>query len=370
MHTPAEAVEAPDTTEIAKPPLVVMPTSSTEHSAGELDRHQQPPLTAAVKRKRTKRPRHHPPASSASSSESTTTEEEDMAHCLILLAQGAAGGSSGAGAVGGSGSHAAVDSKPSPSPPSPAAQQQAQPPPPAAAPPPPVKSERYTSRKYTEAATTVDGVKAGFYVYECKTCSKCFPTFQALGGHRASHKKPRLAGTDDEIAINVVTASSTIIKQLKPPPMTTAPPPVSALQQRPQNQMDVAVFPDVTTALSLNSVAISSSKLRVHECSICGAEFASGQALGGHMRRHRPLNAPERAVTAIAGADTKKEGSAGINLELDLNLPAPSSDEEAAVSLPAAAAPPPAVVLGLGQLSDGKRAGLMLTASALVDCHY
>ena len=147
---------------------------------------------------------------------------------------------------------------------------------------------------------------------------------------------------------------------------TASPPP--ALQPP---QMDVAVFPDVTTALSLNSVAaIGSSKLRVHECSICGAEFASGQALGGHMRRHRPLNAPERAVTAIAGADTKKEGSAGINLELDLNLPAPSSDEEAAVSLPAAAAPPPAVVLGLGQLSDGKRAGLMLTASALVDCHY
>jgi len=353
-------VEAPDTTEIAKPPLVVMPTSSTEHSAGELDRHQQPPLTAAVKRKRTKRPRHHPPASSASSSESTTTEEEDMAHCLILLAQGAAGGSSGAGAVGGSGSHAAVDSKPSPSPPSPAAQQQAQPPPPAAAPPPPVKSERYTSRKYTEAATTVDGVKAGFYVYECKTCSKCFPTFQALGGHRASHKKPRLAGADDEIAINVVTASNTAIKQQQRPPMATASPP-PALQPP---QMDVAVFPDVTTALSLNSVAaISSSKLRVHECSICGAEFASGQALGGHMRRHRPLNAPERAVTAIAGTDTKKEGSASINLELDLNLPAPS-DEEAVVSLPAA------VVLGLGPLSDGKKAGLMLTASALVDCHY
>jgi len=224
----------------------------------------------------------------------------------------------------------------------------------------PVKSERYTSRKYTEAATTVDGVKAGFYVYECKTCNKCFPTFQALGGHRASHKKPRLAGADDEIAINVVTASNTAIKQQQRPPMATASPP-PALQPP---QMDVAVFPDVTTALSLNSVAaISSSKLRVHECSICGAEFASGQALGGHMRRHRPLNAPERAVTAIAGTDTKKEGSASINLELDLNLPAPS-DEEAVVSLPAA------VVLGLGPLSDGQKAGLMLTASALVDCHY
>ena len=93
------------------------------------------------------------------------------------------------------------------------------------------------------------------------------------------------------------------------------------------------------------------------------------------MRRHRPLNAPDRAVTvttAIVAADTtgnsnsKKESSAGINLELDLNLPAPS-DEEAVVSrLP----PPPAVMLGLGQFNDGKKAGLMLTASALVDCHY
>ncbi|KAL6591325.1 hypothetical protein ACP70R_049828 [Stipagrostis hirtigluma subsp. patula] len=338
------------------------PTSSVDHS-GEVDRHQQPLAGAVVKRKRTKRPRHHPPAtSSASSSESTTTEEEDMAHCLILLAQGGAG----------SPQAAVVDSKPSPSPsPAPApqppavstVQQQQQhaqpsPPAPAAAPPPVVKSERYTSRKYTEAATTADGVKAGFYVYECKTCNKCFPTFQALGGHRASHKKPRLAGADEE-AINAIATS----KQ-KPPMTTTSPPPPP-----PPKAVDlVAVFPDVTTALSLNNVGgSSSSKLRVHECSICGAEFASGQALGGHMRRHRPLNAPERAVTAIA-MDAKKEGSASINLELDLNLPAPSDEE--AVSLPPPPPPPPAVMLGLGKFNDGKKSGLMLTASALVDCHY
>ncbi|KAL2487338.1 Zinc finger protein ZAT5 [Abeliophyllum distichum] len=28
-------------------------------------------------------------------------------------------------------------------------------------------------------------------VYQCKTCNRCFPSFQALGGHRASHKKSR-----------------------------------------------------------------------------------------------------------------------------------------------------------------------------------
>ncbi|CAN6273900.1 unnamed protein product [Urochloa humidicola] len=357
------------------PPLaVVMPTSSTEHSAGELlDKHQRPPplagaAAAVVKRKRTKRPRHHPPASSsASSCESTTTEEEDMAHCLILLAQGA----------GAAGAHAAVDSKPSPSP----APQPPPPPPPAAAPlPVAVKSERYTSRKYTEAAATADGVKAGFYVYECKTCNKCFPTFQALGGHRASHKKPRLAAADaDDIATNAITITATINKLQKPPAPTTASPAAAPLF-RPHHQIDAAaVFPDVvTTALSLNSggggVVMSAAKLRVHECSICGAEFASGQALGGHMRRHRPLNAPERAAVGIAaiagGADAKKEGSAAcINLGLDLNLPAPSDEEAVSSSLPATAAAP-AVVLGLGQFSDGNKAGLVLTASALVDCHY
>jgi hypothetical protein len=310
------------------------PTSSTEHS-GELDLDRQPPLAGAaapaLKRKRTKRPRHHLPASSASSSESTTTEEEDMAHCLILLAQG-----------GGAG--AAVDSKPSPSP----VAVVPQPSPPTSTLPPPAavvvksSSERYTSRKYTEAATTADGVKAGFYVYECRTCNKCFPTFQALGGHRASHKKPRvLAGGYDEV-------------NNQPPPMTMTPSP------QPQPPPPRVV---VTTALSLNShvaAAGSSKGVRVHECSICGAEFASGQALGGHMRRHRPLNAPP--VTAITGSvdtTTTKKLEGSINLELDLNLPAPSSDEDL-----------PPVVFGLGQFNDGNKAGLMLTASALVDCHY
>ncbi|OMO58903.1 Zinc finger, C2H2-like protein [Corchorus capsularis] len=70
-------------------------------------------------------------------------------------------------------------------------------------------------------------------VFECKTCNRQFPSFQALGGHRASHKKPRL-GEGDGGAEN------------QPP-----------------------------------------AKPKTHECSICGLEFAIGQALGGHMRRHR-----------------------------------------------------------------------------------
>ncbi|TVU27628.1 hypothetical protein EJB05_19123, partial [Eragrostis curvula] len=304
-------------------PALMAPASSTEHSGELVDRHQ--PAIAVVKRKRTKRPRHHPPASSASSSESTTTEEEDMAHCLILLAQGGS---------------AVVDSRPSPQQPPAAAPS---PPPPAAA-PAPHHRERYTSRKYTEAATTADGVRAGFYVYECKTCNKCFPTFQALGGHRASHKKPRLplpAADDHDIIANATINAVAAITNQKPPMMSPPLPP-------PPRVADIAVFPEVTTALSLNS----------HVAAAAGNSSSGnklrGQALGGHMRRHRPLNAPpERAVTpAITVMDAKKES---INLELDLNLPAPSDE------------PHPPVVLGLGQFNDGgNKPGLMLTTSALM----
>lgn len=71
-------------------------------------------------------------------------------------------------------------------------------------------------------------------VFECRTCNRQFPSFQALGGHRASHKKPRLGGDG--------------------PAQSSA-----------------------------------GSKPKVHECSVCGLEFAIGQALGGHMRRHRAM---------------------------------------------------------------------------------
>ncbi|CAK7325635.1 unnamed protein product [Dovyalis caffra] len=70
-------------------------------------------------------------------------------------------------------------------------------------------------------------------VFECKTCNRQFPSFQALGGHRASHKKPRLMGGEGSFETQ------------------------------------------------------SPAKPKTHECSICGLEFAIGQALGGHMRRHR-----------------------------------------------------------------------------------
>ncbi|XP_010933179.2 zinc finger protein ZAT5 [Elaeis guineensis] len=250
--------------------------------------------TVAVKRKRTKRQKIHPPAlqaaaaaftdsSSASSADgnrgSVTEEEEDMANCLILLAQGHA---LDAGAK--------VESP---------------------------AEEKFTSRRLTEAATTTNG-KAGFYVYECKTCNKCFPSFQALGGHRTSHKKPK--------------------------PAVVAPVAEGKKEMVDKDMVQISLN-------SLSKAIASSVKPRVHECSICGSEFNSGQALGGHMRRHRPLVIPE-------APEVKKERTI---LSLDLNLPAPADDEQAELRRPSSPA---------FSFASERPLIFSASASALVDCHY
>lgn len=88
-------------------------------------------------------------------------------------------------------------------------------------------------------------------VFECKTCKKKFHSFQALGGHRASHKKLKIIAAD-------------LLQQAFSPP--------------------------------------SPAKPKSHTCSICGLEFPMGQALGGHMRRHRQFDRSEeeKSVAAVA----------------------------------------------------------------------
>ncbi|THG02259.1 hypothetical protein TEA_018278 [Camellia sinensis var. sinensis] len=102
-------------------------------------------------------------------------------------------------------------------------------------------------------------------VFTCKTCNREFSSFQALGGHRASHKKLRLMGGGD---LHVQTPSSPV-------------------------------------------------KAKTHECSICGLEFAIGQALGGHMRRHRDISS--QSVIPVLKKSNSSNGSKRV-LSLDLNL--------------------------------------------------
>lgn len=256
----------------------------------------------------------------ASTTDDSTEEEEDMANCLILLAHSG-------------------DNNNNHRPPAHH----------------PRGSRRFADMSTLNIAAADGDVKVGLYVYECKTCNRSFPSFQALGGHRASHKKPKLmtSSTDEK----------------KPPPPQPQPHPQPPQQYgkniNEHNEGETKGSPQISLQLGNNNNMNNNNKgNKVHECSICGSEFTSGQALGGHMRRHRP------ATVAVGVSPAAHEDGGGDNkavatavdvvkprvLALDLNLPAPEEED-----------------LKFDQLMTevGRGKPLMLAASpSLVGCHY
>ncbi|KAI6702715.1 hypothetical protein NL676_011851 [Syzygium grande] len=120
--------------------------------------------------------------------------------------------------------------------------------------------------------------------YRCETCDRTFRSYQALGGHRASHKK-------------------------------------SKLSDRPEP-------PEAAENVGENANPSSS---KVHECPFCFRVFASGQALGGHKRSHA-INSTAAAAAAAATTGAVKKTSHHVKARaaawIDLNLPAPADDDE------------------------------------------
>lgn len=97
---------------------------------------------------------------------------------------------------------------------------------------------------------------------------------------------------------------------------------------------------------------------KMHACCMCGAAFSSGQALGGHMRRHRPPAATPGG--SQSGGLKRRDFSL-----FDLNLPAPYDDEqEQELGIRAAPAPQSFV------FASDRNLVLSSPPSALVDCHY
>ncbi|KAL6503087.1 hypothetical protein OROHE_023716 [Orobanche hederae] len=132
--------------------------------------------------------------------------------------------------------------------------------------------------------------------YKCQTCRRSFPSFQALGGHRASHNKKLIYKYKPTRAVDESSPFSSHGESTK---LTLQIP--SGISGCPQNKTNI----------------------RVHGCSMCRAEFSSGQALGGHMRRHRPL--PNAAVGSHGESRDQAKRPRTI-LSLDLNLPAPEDN--------------------------------------------
>ncbi|WOL05409.1 hypothetical protein Cni_G14137 [Canna indica] len=268
--------------------------------------HQFAP-SPVIRGKRTKRPRpaaSAAPASSISSAEfssttTTTEEDQDMANCLILLARGPA-----------------LEASPT--------------------------SEEETSPTTEKSAARqpADEKAPRFDLYQCKTCGRCFQSFQALGGHRTSHRKPKTeAPLLDEERKSVEAAADTAS--------------VSKLVPASSDDVDVGV-----------AATAGSSRPRVHECSICGSKFSSGQALGGHMRRHRPMAAAATEPATLP--EVKKEKH--VLLSLDLNLPAQPEDDDWEEPLPKSPSAPAAAAAF--SFENQRRPQLVFSASSLVGCHY
>ncbi|KAM0937774.1 putative transcription factor C2H2 family [Dioscorea sansibarensis] len=100
--------------------------------------------------------------------------------------------------------------------------------------------------------------------YTCSVCGKVFGSYQALGGHKASHRKP--AGGEETVGGGAVAMA-----------------------------------------------VMGGGGKGHHQCSVCLKTFASGQALGGHKRCHYDGSLGGGGGGGVVVAPTRG---------FDLNLPA------------------------------------------------
>ncbi|WOL00238.1 zinc finger protein ZAT1-like [Canna indica] len=194
-------------------------------------------------------------------------------------------------------------------------------------------------RKHTIAiaATATETAKAPSFVppplpsvprgmFECKACKKVFSSHQALGGHRASHKKVKGCFAAKLDALD--EASPPLEEEIITHEHKNAGEMASAAS------MSMAIVPFENAApLPISPLK---KKSKVHECSICHRVFTSGQALGGHKRCHWiTSNSPDPNLKLHALPDhaslhhqltLRPMFDASSSEPLDLNMPAPADD--------------------------------------------
>nr|AUS89374.1 salt tolerance zinc finger [Sesuvium portulacastrum] len=237
--------------------LEALNSPTTPHAPFHFEEPSLQSLDHWVKKKRSKRSRHdfiHMSSSTTTDDSAATaadpsaaagpSEEEYLAFCLLMLARGTTATTT----------TALKDTTPKP---------------PAAA-----------ATTSTDQETTTSKL-----IYKCSVCGKAFGSYQALGGHKASHRK----GSEDEKSTTTAT--------------TAAP----------------------------ATASVPSAGGKTHQCSICFKSFPTGQALGGHKRCHYEGSIGGAKSGSVSGSGSAITASEGVGSSLshgpgqrdfDLNLPA------------------------------------------------
>lgn len=141
--------------------------------------------------------------------------------------------------------------------------------------------------------------------FDCFTCNKSFDSYQALGGHKASHKKLKGSLDSKMEGENTIENKPFLDHELT----------INGFFPKPSDHQQ--------TTKSFNLGAGSAKKTVVlgsHECPLCFKVFSSGQALGGHKRSHMVAEAKLNQQTSLNLIEKVNEPVREIRGFFDLNM--------------------------------------------------
>ncbi|KAK9144244.1 hypothetical protein Sjap_004147 [Stephania japonica] len=142
--------------------------------------------------------------------------------------------------------------------------------------------------------------------YKCNICNKSFPTHQALGGHKSSHYNK----------LKTTTTTTTIA--------------AVGIMGDDDHDEELALLADhqMVVSRSKNIKAAKSTGESLHQCDICQKTFPTGQALGGHKRRHWTGPADHHDEPPPPPPPPRDQLIEPLAFEFDLNELPPMNQEE------------------------------------------